>query len=90
MFKTGQKVLVVAAAVAASGAPGFLDGAVTFAADNGATVDPIDATSAHVTLAAGTTNITASATADGAAVTGAASAVAGDAAASLTLTVTAA
>jgi len=90
MYKTGQIVLVTALAIAASGAPGFTDGAITIAADNGATVEPVDATSARVTLAAGTTKITASATADGNSISGSASADAGDAATAITLTVTAA
>jgi len=90
MFKSGQKLLVTALALAASGAAGYIDGAITFTADNGATVEPIDAVSAYVTVAAGTTTITGAATADGNPVLGSAGADAGDAATSLKLTVTAA
>ena len=89
MFKSGQKVLVVAAALAASGKPGFVDGPITITADNGATVEPIDATSAHVTLAAGTTTVTASALAEGNAISGTASADAGDVATEIKLTLSA-
>lgn len=90
MFKAGSKVLVVVAAVTAAGVAGFVDGDITISADNGATVEKIDGTSAQVTLAAGTTTISAAATADGNTISGSASAEAGEAATVLNLTVTAA
>lgn len=91
MFKTGQVLLVVAiAAVAAGGAAGFIDQPIVLTADNGASIEQVDATSWNVTLAAGTTHIQGDSVADGIAITGSVTEEAGDPATVIDLTVTAA
>jgi len=66
MYRIGQVLLVTAVALAVSGSPGYTDGPIAVIADNGATVEQLDATSWNVTLtAAGDTTIRAGAVVDG-------------------------
>lgn len=80
MYKTGTILLVsVAALVAAGGVAGYTSGPIAITADNGATVTPVDAHSALVTLnTAGDTKISATAPVDDKTISGDTTQSAGD------------
>jgi hypothetical protein len=92
MLKTGTTVLVSALAlVALGGAVGYIDNAIALTANNGATVEQIDASSWNVTLINdGDTTLSAAAKADGIDISGETVATSGQPATVIQLTLSAA
>ncbi|MDR3389912.1 MAG: hypothetical protein P4L92_22980 [Rudaea sp.] len=89
MNKKGTVLIVTALALVTAGVPGFVDGPITIAADNGATVTQTSDTTAEVTLVNdGDTNITGTATAAGTPISGAMVESAAEAATFILLTAT--